>query len=378
MFAAISLMLRKKGLKVFFLERNSQNVQGLWWKMHAFKEGIYSSSAKKELSYILTIEHPDVVHVHNVYPLISPSVLVACRKSDMPVVMTCHNYRLICPTGVFFDEGEICERCNGGREYWCVLKNCRENIFESIGYALRTAVARKFLLFKDYVTLFIALTEFAKNRLIKAGFPEECIVVVPNMVSIPDSAIDPSGGRYVAFVGRMSSEKGVDTLLEAAARVPEVGVRLAGDGPIKPQLAEKAPRNATFMGWLHKAQLASLYRKARFVVVPSICFETFGLTAAEAMSHGLPVIASRTGGLPEIVEDVVTGFLFEPGNAEELADKMKLLWESPNLCQEMGQAGREKAIREYSEDVYYERLMAVYKKAIEINKERKQHKTKPL
>ncbi len=368
MFEAISRMLRKKGRKVFIFERKSDNIQGLWGKICAFREGIYSNSSKKELSYILTREHPDVVHVHNVYPLISPSVLVACRQFDVPAVMTCHNYRFTCPTSLHLLNGTVCELCCDGREYWCVLKNCRGNILESIAYALRSTLARKLHLFNSNVTIFIALTEFARRRLVEAGFPEEMIVVVPNMVSIPDSITNSTGGRYVAFAGRISPEKGIDTLI-AATRLTGLPVRLAGDGPILNKLVGRAPENAEFAGLLDTQKMAAFYRGARFLVLPSKWFEVCPMVIIEAMSHGLPVIASRIGGIPEIVEDGVTGFLFEPGNAKELAEKMKLLWENTDLCRQMGKAGREKAIREYSEDVYYERLMTVYKKAIEMNME---------
>jgi len=361
-------LLEHKGIHVSVVTRDSRNLgESVFGKLRAFATGIYSPSAYKFIAGIIKRKKPDVVHVHNLYPLFSPSVLVACQQLDVPVVMTCHNFRLTCPTGTHLHNGAVCELCCGGREYWCVLKNCTGKIFESIGYALRTAVARKFRLFHNNVTLFIALTEFAKNRLIKAGLQEERIVVVPNMVSIPDSATDPSSGCYAAFAGLMYPEKGVDTLLEATALLPEMPVRLAGDGAIRIQLVQKAPKNAEFVGLLDRGRLAGFYRKARFIVVPSECFEMCPLVISEAMSHGLPVIASNIGGLPEIVEDGVTGLLFEPGNADELAKKMKLLWENPDLCRQMGKAGREKAIRDYSEDVYYKRLMAVYKSVIEIN-----------
>ena len=368
MYESIVRMLRQKGHKVFTFERKSDNVQGLWGKTHAFTKGIYSRSAKKEFSAILMTEHPDIVHVHNTYPLISPSVLVASREFGVPVVMRCPNYRLICPTGLHFRNGAVCELCNGGREYWCVLKNCRGNIFESVSYALRNVVARKWRLFQDNVTLFVPPSEFVKYSLVDASFPGEQIVVIPNMVSIPDSAVDPCHREYIAYAGRISPEKGIDTLL-AAARETRLPVRLTGDYSAMPEIINTAPPNAYFVGHLGHDQFHPFYLKARFVVVPTLCFETFGLTAAEAMSHGLPVIASKIGGLPEVVEDGVTGFLFEPGDPDELAEKMKLLWENPDLCRRMGEAGREKAIREYSEDVYYERLIAVYEKAIEVGKE---------
>ena len=368
MFEAISRILTEKGHDVFVLERNNRDVQGLWGKMRAFREGNYSSSTKKAISSILESEHPDIVHVHNVYTLISPSALVACRHFDVPVVIRCADFRFIsCPIGNHMRNGSICERCIGDREFWCVLRNCKGNICESVAYALRTMVARKWRLFKDNVTLYVPPSEFVRQRLIDAEFPQERIVVIPNMVSIPDEAKENSCGKYVAYVGRISPEKGIDTLLKAAGQTG-LPVRIAGDNSQMPEFVKMTPPNAQFVGLLDRDQLAGFYRNAQFSVVPSICFETFGLVAAEAMSHGLPVIASNIGALSEIVEDGVTGFLFNPGNTEELADKMRLLWENPDLCRKMGKAARDKVIREYGEDLYYKRLVETYHRAIELKK----------
>ncbi len=201
--------------------------------------------------------------------------------------------------------------------------------------------------------------------MIDAGFLKEGIIVISNPVVVPDSEVDASGGKYAAYAGRISTEKGIDTLLAAASETG-LPVHLAGDYSSMPELVKTAPKSAQFMGLLNPDQLGSFYRGARFLVISSICFETFGLVAAEAMSQGLPVIASRIGGLPEVVEDGVTGLLFEPGNAKDLAKKLKFLWHNPDLCKKMGHAGRVKAVREYSNDVYYRRLTEVYEKAISL------------
>jgi len=368
MFEAISRTLTEKGHDVFALERNNADVRGLRGKLRAFREGNYSRSAKKAISSILQSKHPDIVHVHNVYTLISPSVLVACRRYSVPVVIRCADFRFIsCPTGNHLNNGSVCERCVGGREFWCALRNCRGSICKSLAYALRTMVARKWRLFKDNVTLYVPPSVFVRQRMIDAGFPRDRITVIPNMVSVPDAINENSYGKYIAYVGRISPEKGIDTLLTAAGRTG-LPVRIAGDNSQKSELVKKTPPNARFVGLLDPDQVAGFYRNARFSVVPSICFETFGLVAAEAMSHGLPVIASRTGALPEIVEDGVTGFLFKPGNTKELASKMKLLWENPDLCRKMGKAARDKVIREYGEDLYYRRLIETYHRAIDLEK----------
>lgn len=333
--------------------------------MSAFAKGVYSWQAKRETADIIENYRPDVVHANNLYPLFSPSVLVACRERGIPVVMTLHNYGLTCPAWYHLAKGRVCERCLGGREYWCVLQNCKGNVFESVGYALRNAVARSLGLFQDNVTLFVALTHFAKHRMVNAGFEESQVAVMPFFVALPDSAADPARGEYIAYAGRLSPEKGIDTLL-TAARNTGLPVRIAGDGPAGPRMVRQAPSNVEFVGTLDRTAIGTFYRNARFTVVPSTWFECFPLAIAEPMSHGVPVIASRIGGLPEIVEDGVTGLLFEPGNAEDLAVKMRMLWENPQLCLQMGVAGRQKAMREYSPDIYYERLLAVYTRATEI------------
>ncbi len=369
-------LLEQRGIRVSSLSLDSRELAaGICGKVRAFASGFYSLSSRNLMHRLIKSGSVDIAHVHNIYPFVSPSVLPVCRKTPVPVVMSIHSYFLTCPTYYHLRNGKICEMCLGGKEYWCAIKNCRDNILESLSYALRSIVARKLRIFNENVTLFIALTEFAKARLVACSFPEDRIAVLPNMVAIPNSDIEPSIGEYASFVGRFSPEKGIETLLEAVQRLPQLPLRLAGDWSFMPQLVHKKPKNAEFVGFLDRAQLLAFHHKARFLVVPSKCFEMCPLVISEAMSHGLPVIASRIGGLAEIVDDGITGLLFEPGNAEELAEKMTLLWENPDLCRRMGQAGREKAIREYSEDVYYGRLMAVYKRAIRIHEAMKAHET---
>ncbi len=367
----ISRLVEKHGGQARMLTRTSKGLDGsLAAKVRGFASGIYNPATYREMVQTLRTERPDVVHVHNLYPLISPSVLVACRRAGVPVVMTNHNYMLTCPVVNHLHRGGVCEKCLGGREYWCVVKNCRQSWSESVAYALRSATARKMGLFVGNVTIQIVLSEFARQRLIQAGFDPQRIAVLPNMVELGPEPAERVPGDYVAFSGRVTPEKGIDVLLAAAAGMPEVPVRLAGDGPSLSQLRAEAPGNARFVGRLDPDQMGAFYRGARFLVVPSKWFEGCPLVVSEAMSHGLPVIASRIGGLPEFVEDGVTGLLFEPGNASQLAERIRLLWDNPQLCRQMGAAGREKALRQYNEQLYYERLMAIYDSAIALTARR--------
>ena len=364
---SLSYLLKDNGNKVVHFSRSSAELfQMRLGKILAFFSGIYSFSSRRAIRKLLFEQKPDIVHIHNLFPLISPSVLGECRKASVPVVMTVHNYRLICPNGLLMTNGRICEKCCGGREYWCVLRNCTGSLPKSIGYAMRNYVARKEKFYLDNVTMYACLTEFQRRRLIARGFPADRIVVIPNMVDITGVEQSEEQGEHIGYVGRISPEKGIRTLMESAGNCGDIQFKAAGSYTRMPHLPTQAPHNFEFLGHLNKKQLGQFYNSSRMIVLPSICFEGFPSVVIEAMVRQKPVICSRIGGLPEIVDNGVTGLLFEPGNAEDLAKKIRYLWDSPDLCRKMGQVGREKALRQYSPEKYYESLMAVYEKAVEL------------
>lgn len=367
MFERICSLLREQGHLVATYERQSGEIGGISTKVRAFASSAYSLSAKRDINAILSDSKPDIVHIHNLYPLVSPSVIEACAERDVPVVLRCPNYRLECPAGVLMRQGKICTLCSGGNEYWCALTNCRGSILESVAIATRNMLARMGGLFR-HVSVFVPPSTFVKSRLIAAGFPEDRIRVVPNVVPVPKFCADASKGQYVAFAGRLSAEKGIETLLEAAKRVPNIPVRIAGEGPLDGALRAVAPSNVIFVGRLAGDALAAFYANARMAIVPSRWYETFGLVAAEAMSYGVPVIATNMAGLAEIVDDGTTGFLFHAGDAATLAARIERLWNSPVLCRSMGAASRRKVEREYSEQTYYQRLMNVYGYALKLDR----------
>jgi len=356
-------LLRRRGHDVAVYERRSADIGGLSGRLRALRAGMYSRAAKQAFAALLAAERPRLVHVHNLLPLISPAILEACREAGLPVVMRCPNLRLTCPTGAHVRRGAACELCCGGREHWCALTNCRENLFESVAFALRSRSIRRRGLFLRNVTRYVAPSQFVRDRLIGAGVPADRIRVVPNTVPVLELSATPAQGSYVAFAGRMASDKGVETLVAAARLLPDVPVRMAGDGPLLPALARSAPANVSFVGRLDAAGMEQFYRGARLAAAPSACLEAFGLAAAEAMARGLPVVASAIGGLPEVVEDGVTGLLAPPNDPAELAAGLRRLWDDPGLCARLGRAGHAKAAREYHEDVYGARLLEVYEDA---------------
>ena len=352
-------ILKQHGHEVHSVWKDNRNIVSLGDKLGAFFNGVYSPESRAEVAKLIGEIKPDVVHIFNLYPLLSPSVIEACKSHGVPVVMSVQNHQLTCPTAAHFSKGEVCERCMGGREHHCVLRNCKGSHTKSVGFALRSAVARRAGWYRKDIDRFLVISEAVRSRLLKDGYEDSKIRLLLNAVPVPDVAGDPASGEYVGFVGRLVVEKGISVLLEAA-RISGVPVVIAGGGEELSRLQGSAPKNVRFAGLLDRAHVDEFYTRARFTVVPSIWPEPFGLVATEAMSYGLPVIAARSGGLQEIIEHGETGFLYAPQDASELASHMKRLWDSPSTCAEMGRKARASVIEKYNLQAHYDALLSIY------------------
>lgn len=327
---------REGGLDVETFSRSSRDLpDNLAGKAQAFFAGIYSLSAAREFGRVLKTFKPDVVHAHELYPLISPWILKQCTQTKVPAVYTCYDFRLTCPVATHFNKGRLCIRCQKNSEWWAVLKNCRGEFFESLAYALRNFVARSNRLFLDNVSQFIVLTDFSKEWLVNnVNVESDRISVLPCSIQLPAKISDQSGDGYVAYAGRFVPEKGVEVLLEAV-RKAGVPVKLAGNAPNHPGIKNGDQAECVLIE--SRDALMEFYRKARMLVVPSIWYETFGIVAAEAMSLGVPVVASRFGALQYTVRDGVSGLLFEMNNPEDLAEKITRIWNDPQLAKSLGE-----------------------------------------
>jgi glycosyltransferase involved in cell wall biosynthesis len=363
---SLAAMLEKRGVNVLRFSRSSIEIEKTrLGKISAFFSGIHNPFSQKAFIRFLKETKPDIIHIHNLYPLISPSILPECTAQGISVVMTVHNFRLVCPNGLLLSHNDVCHRCLGGREYWCVLRNCENDIFKSTGYALRTAVARILRRYYDHVNHFICLSEFQRNILVKEGFPADRVSILANPMIFANETINSKGTHgYVAYAGRISPEKDVPTLIEAARRLGDLQFKFAGDYHRLPEVIKQKPDNCEFLGQLNAEDVVQFYHNARMVVFATRCYEGFPTVLLEAMSHGLPVICSRIGGLPEIVDDGITGLLYEPGNADELADRIRTLWQNPALCQKLGETGKRKVCEDYAAERLLDRLLAIYEKVI--------------
>lgn len=354
-------LLEENGHFVCTFGRHSNEIPRIFLgNIRAFLTGIFNPFSRYSFKQFLLKESPDVIHIHNLYPLVSPSILPIAKKLGFPVVMTVHNYRLVCPNGLLFTRGEICNKCEGGREYWCVIRNCERSYFKSLGYALRNWWSRKRRYYMDNVDIFASLTHFQRNMLIRTGIEPEKIVVLPNMVDKPAETVETMVGEYIGFCGRLSHEKGIEILIEVAKKYKDLKFAAAGDFHTMGNLIEHLPVNFKLLGHCDAVKLREFYKNSRFIVLPTKCYEGFPMVLLEAMLMSKAVICSNIGGLSEIVDDGDTGLLFSPGNVDDLGEKINKLWNEPELCRKMGHAGRRKVFREYSKEKYYDQLRSIY------------------
>ena len=340
--------------------------ESLSGKVRGFLSGIYCPSGVRAMRKALQREKPDVVNVHNLYPFISPAALRECKKAGVPVVMTIHNYRLICPTGLFMRNGTPCEEClDRGNEWGCIKYNCENSLLKSVGYAVRNAVARLRRHYLDCVDVFACITDFQRRKLIQAGFPSDKIIVIPNSVDVIDNYKSQGEGTYVAFCGRLSREKGVDLIIEAARRNTHIPFRLAGASRDK-ELIANLPPNVELTGYISGHALSDFYAGARFFVMASRCYEGFAMAILEAAAYSKPMIAPDHGGFSEIIghgKDAV-GLLTTPGNAATLSEAVRNLWDNPQESIRLGLLANQKLKTNYSTDIIAQQWKRLFNRIV--------------
>jgi len=349
-------LVQRHGVETTVFCRDSKELpSGLPGRLEAGMSAIYPRKSVLEFEKLLDTFRPDLVHAYELFPLISPWILPLCTDRQIPVVMNCDDYHMTCPVRTHVREGKICTSCTHGHEYWAVLHNCRGSLAETATLAFYNAMVRTLCMFGKHVSHYIAPSDFTRDWLIgQAGLTSESVTTVEPFVESPAMSADPSLGTYVGFAGRFVPEKGSTTVLEAA-RISGLPFRFSmiNEVPLPPDLPTAS---------LDSQDINSFYRNARIIVFPSIWFETFGLVAAEAMSHGIPVVASRIGAVSCLFDDGIDGVLFEPGDSADLAKKVQELWNDPRRCRQLGQAAREKARERWSSRCHLDKLFAVYQK----------------
>lgn len=366
-FEAETALLERHGHRVVRYTRHNDHVRE-GSPLSLATATVWNRETHRELRELLRHERPTVAHFHNTLPLVSPAAYYACRAEGVPVVQTLHNYRLVCPKATLLREGRVCEDCVGRAFPWPAVRHAcyRDNRGATAAVAAMLLTHRAAGTYRRAVDRYIALTEFARSKLVEGGLPADRIVVKPNFLQ-ESGEFRRESGDFALYVGRLASEKGVDVMLRAWRRLDGgPALRIVGDGPLADEVADAAASlpNVEWLGRRPHDEVLELMRRAAFLVFPSVWYEGFPMTLVEAFSCGLPIVTSRLGSMEEIVDDRDTGLHFTPGDDEELAERARWLWERPEVRSGMEEAARGTFERRYSAEVNYRLLLDVYEEVL--------------
>lgn len=354
-------LLSKRGHPVEVYTRHNDEI-GVASHVALAKQTMWSTRTTNDLGTLLGKFKPDVIHVHNTFPLISPSLYWAATHAGVPVVQTLHNFRLLCPQAMFLREEKVCEDCLGRVPWRGVARGCyRGSVAQTAVLASMLVLHRGMGTFACKITRFIALSEFSRRKFVEGGLPEKAIAVKANFVERPLSDANLARQGFL-FVGRLAPEKGIAVMAAAMRQVPQAGLNVIGEGPDAVKLA--GLDNVWVLGVRDSVAVQSAMLQSVALVLPSLCYENFPRTLVEAFAAGLPVIASRLGAMAELVDEGRTGLLFEPNNAADLALKLRWVLAHPNEARVMGENARREFESKFTPEVNYGQLIAIYQAAI--------------
>lgn len=361
-------MLRRAGHDVRIFVRHNDDIDssGLIRAASLAVKTIWSKDTYRELSSILAGDRPQVAHFHNTFPQVSPAGYDACRDAGVPVVQTLHNYRLLCPSATLYRDNGFCDLCVDGSLLHSIEHACyRGSRAATATTAAMLAIHRLRRTWSEKVDQYIALTEYGRRMFIRGGLPAERITVKPNFLS-GDPGAQNRRGTYAVFVGRLSPDKGLRTLLAAWRQLPQIPLRIAGDGPLRTQLEEEVKSagltHIQFKGHLSKADTLALIRGARFLVFPSEWPEGLPMTLIESFASGVPVLSSDIGSLPEIVTAGKTGYLFRTADPVHLAQMAQRAWTDFEITGSLGRLARAEYLARYTAAKNYRQLMDIYER----------------
>lgn len=353
-------LLARHGHPLARLERYNADIRCMN-RLHLARDTLWSPDSASACRLAIADFRPDIIHVHNTFPLISPSIYWEAARAGIPVVQTLHNFRLLCPQAMFLRQGKVCEDCLGHLPWRAVGRGCYHGSLLQSGVIAGMLTAHRLLGTWDRkITRYIALNEFCKRKFIEGGLPAGQIAVKPNFVDIQHEEAGTRQGGL--FVGRLAEEKGIAVLRAALDTDLLARIRIAGDGPERWRVADHS--RAHDLGRLGPVEVQREMRQAAYLVMPSLWYENFPRTLVEAFACGLPVIASRLGALAELIDDGRTGLLFEVGNAADLAAKIRWAEANPEAMVRMGQQARHEYEAKYTAEINHRQLVAIYRDAM--------------
>jgi glycosyltransferase involved in cell wall biosynthesis len=369
--AAADAQLLERHAAVTTYTRNSNEVTEAsgFAKLQVAVDTLYSQRTVREITGVVENFRPDIAYVHNVFPLISPSLYHVLHRLRIPSVHILHDFRLWCANSRFYVNDQVCELCKLGNNLAAIRKRCvQQNMAYSTLYATSLYANRKMGLL-DNIGGYICLTDFAKNVLIQAEIPENKIHVCPNHIDTSLFTPKCGSGKYALYLGGLYRDKGVLTVVKAFAQLPHIPLRVVGTGDaekeVRDYIATHRLTNIELLGFQSGREKQESLANSLFTIVASHCYENFPLVVLEAFSSGKPVIASSIGALPYIVEHEKTGLLFEPQNSDDLADKVRWLYDRQGEIDSMGRQARATVEQKYDIGLRYTALSRIFEKVIE-------------
>ncbi len=345
---------------------------GLTNSWRVVSNSIYNRRARRNLSRLLDEHQVDLVHLHSIMHHLTASIVLECRQRGIPIVWTLHDAKACCPTTRFMREGRVCHDCAQGRFYRAVTTRCKRGSLAASAIVAFELYLHRWWRIYERANLLLAPSRFLRDLLVNTGLRPHRFEVLPNYVDV--AGFDPAqgSGEYALYVGRLSPEKGLDVLLKAAAREPRMPLRIAGSGEMEGQLRqecrERGLANVHFEGHVDQRRVKELLHDARCLVLPSIWDENCPISILEAFAAGRAVLASRSGGVPELVSQGETGRLVEPGRVGPLAVALKELVEAPDEWVRMGQKAREQAELRFDASTHLDSLLGYYEEVLAVRK----------
>jgi glycosyltransferase involved in cell wall biosynthesis len=329
---------------------------------------IFFFKARHLLKKLIKKEKPDIAHLQNIHHHITPSILYPLKKHKIPVIWTLHDYQLICPNISFLADGKICEKCKNNKYFWPPIIKCKKG---SMAASLMSAIEimiHNAMGISRLVDIFIAPSEFIRNKFIEYGYDKEKVVCQPYVVNFNLKHDKNETGDYYLYIGRISEEKGIKTLINASIKANSGKLKIVGDGPLKDEMisyvsSKNGNENVEFLGHKTHNEVMGLLEKCQFTIVPSEWYENYPYAILEAFAVGKPVIGAKIGGIPELVHNAETGLLFETGNVDDLSLKIKYLIENPDKAAELGNNARLFTENELNSKKHYQKLIEIYNQA---------------
>jgi len=337
------------------------------------KNIFWNKEAQKKLEKIIKYKKPDIAHLHNIFSHFSPSIIFAIKKYNIPIVLTLHDYKFFCPNYKFFSNNDICFDCLENKNYKsCIYKKCIKNSYiKSFAGYLEGKWHKDFLKIAEKIDIFFAPSLFIKKKAIEWGIPKEKIVHIPNFITenyINKKLENKKQSNYFLYFGRLSKEKGIELLIKSFLNIsndfPRWELKIAGDGPEKENLEKIAKNNKQikFLGKMNSKELNKIISKAYLTIVPSLWPENFPYSILESNILATPVLASKTGGLTELIKHEKTGLLFKLGDKDDLENKIIWSIRNPKKIKQIRELAQKEVSDKYSSEKYYKKIIKIYER----------------